>query len=85
MLYFTAAVPSRGGMTSGVAWPRQICHHSYWPSCFASLRHHETYDTHVDTTAPHTGWTSDTAEGATALSLPRLSFIRSFVLRLLSR
>ena len=43
------------------------------------------YDTSVGTIAPHIEWTSDTAEGATVLSLTRLSSIRSFVLRFFSR
>ena len=48
-------------------------------SVFARSRHRGIYDTHGDTTAPHTDRPSDAAEGATALSLARLFVVRGFL------
>ena len=45
----------------------------------------ERESTPGDTTAPRTGRTSNAAEGATALSLARLFFMRGFVILPLSR
>ena len=49
--------------------------------CVLARSHYRgIYATHGDTTAPHTDWPFDAAEGSTALSSARLFFMRGFVM-----